>query len=162
MMSQNENEQFDPKKLIWEKGFGKIRFWTILSFVLIAALFILLVALCPVYGEWMQEKKYMFVGILFPLMLLMALAGVLMVTVSKKENKLNTNRYILLANAVVAIVSFMAVKNAIGGHATTYEEKAYWIFLVNMIVQIVVGLVDFKIYREIKIASQGENSNQIQ
>lgn len=160
MMNQNEKEQFDPKKLIWEKCFEKICCATIISLILTVILFVALVALCPIYTEWMQEKEYRFVRIVFPLMLLIALAEVLVVMAGKKENKLSTVRFIVLANALAAIVFFMALKKAIGGHATTYEESAYRIFLINMIVHIVAGVACFKTYREIEIASEGENNGE--
>lgn len=133
----NEDKDYlEFKEKCRKQQVSKIRYWVIVSFIVSLGLFGALVYLCPVYTEWMTDKRYL--GIQFPAILVLLLLNVLIIIViGNKKAKPDIVWWLSLISCIASIAVFVVFKISVGGHATTYEEYAYNIVLIEMILQIV-------------------------
>ena len=148
-MSEDDNKIIDEavKEEVWNQYFPKIRFGVIFNLMCSAILFGVLICTCPVFSEWLHGY-YPYLGYEFIGILVLLLVNTFLILTGGKKARLDIIWWITLINAIISIVIFVMFKKE-AGHLTTYEERAYYILLIEAAIHVLTGIGITKWYKEI-------------
>lgn len=147
-----DTENFAMSGPVWDKYFARFKAWMIFSMVISVLLFCFII-LC-VRGS--DNKDYNYLIYVFVIVVIISITEVLMTLFVKSRKRITSTSLLCYINGLVALSIFYALKQKIGGHASTIEEKAYGIMLIEVIVALMTCIGIYFANREIKMVIEKE------
>ncbi len=136
-------------KMIWNKYFPKVKFAVFFNFIAACILYIVLVVSTPALSKWLHKSHPHYLGIVFPVLVVITLANVITVLRGKENTRMDTVLRLSFLGTFLSVVIFLIFRSEVGWHSSLYEITASWDMGIEMVISIFCSLGVFWGYKGI-------------
>lgn len=149
-----ELSEEEKQKIRWNISFSQMRFWIFCNLletlVLFTAPFLSSSFDKLLHPRWPQYPYHYEISqiFLFLVILAISLTGAFFLFTAKEKSRLAIVKWLSLLGAVMMCLTFVIFQNGIG-HATTHEERLYWVLFLCSLLHVLSCFRTFHAYKNL-------------